>query len=82
MKAENRLRRLIISLYPNADAEEIMEKINVIASTYNLKKSCPLKMNYSEEEVILITYADIIKKLLYSFLPCKNSSKIFPLLDV
>ena len=62
MKAENRLRRLIISLYPNADAEEIMKKINVIASTYNLKKSCPLKMNYSEEEVILITYADIIKK--------------------
>ena len=62
MKAENRLRRLIISLYPNADADEIMEKINVIASTYNLKKSCPLKMNYSEGEVILITYADIIKK--------------------
>lgn len=62
MKAENRLRRLIISLYPNADAEEIMEKINVIASTYNLRETCPLKMNYSEEEEILITYADIIKK--------------------
>ena len=62
MKAENRLRSLIVALYPNADADEIMYKINVIASTYNLRESCPLKMNYSEEEVILITYADIIKK--------------------